>query len=230
MRKSFRNRGRAFSLILVGVVLGAALITPAGAHVGGTVGHLWSKHLLPLAKGAFYTKSQSDGKYLGKTAKAADADKLDGQNSTDFLGATAKAADSDKLDGKDSADFVASSKMLRGVAFPDGGASGNLLDLGSNAVISLGCHNHYNGITNVSRVKVASGGWVVATNDGGTIRGFASYSADPANDDPLFVDIGDAGWVHLNINFGQYVIDVSNNYGIGAADSCSASATGFKFI
>lgn len=38
--------------------------------------------------------------------QAADADTLDGLDSTDFLGATAKAADSDKLDGIDSTGFV----------------------------------------------------------------------------------------------------------------------------
>jgi hypothetical protein len=34
------------------------------------------------------------------------ADKLDNQNSTDFLGATAKAADADRLDGKDSTEYA----------------------------------------------------------------------------------------------------------------------------
>ncbi len=33
----------------------------------------------------YYTKSQSDGRYLGKTAKAADSDKLDGRNSNNFV-------------------------------------------------------------------------------------------------------------------------------------------------
>ena len=37
--------------------------------------------------------------------KVADADALDGKDSTDFLGATAKAANSDKLDGLDSTDL-----------------------------------------------------------------------------------------------------------------------------
>ena len=73
---------RDLVLLLVGGLLAAMLITPAGAHVGGTVGHLWKQHLLPLAKKSFYTKAQSDGRYLGKTAKAADADKLDGVDST----------------------------------------------------------------------------------------------------------------------------------------------------
>jgi hypothetical protein len=37
------------------------------------------------AAGSSYTKSQSDSRYLGINAKAADSDKLDGLNSTDFV-------------------------------------------------------------------------------------------------------------------------------------------------
>jgi hypothetical protein len=53
-----------------------------------------------------YSKEGADLAFLAKTGKAADSDKLDGQDSTAFLGATAKAADSDKLDGRDSFHFV----------------------------------------------------------------------------------------------------------------------------
>jgi hypothetical protein len=44
--------------------------------------------------------------FLGKTEKAADADLLDGRDSSDFLGKTEKAADADLLDGKDSSEFL----------------------------------------------------------------------------------------------------------------------------
>ena len=44
---------------------------------------------------------QDSTAFLGAAAKAADADKLDGQDSTAFLGAAAKAADADELDGLD---------------------------------------------------------------------------------------------------------------------------------
>ena len=53
-----RGRKRGIALILVGMVLGAALIAPAGAHIG-SVKHTWKKHFLPLAKKAFYTKKQT---------------------------------------------------------------------------------------------------------------------------------------------------------------------------
>ena len=70
----------------------------------------------------FYAKSGADAAFLGKTATAADSDKLDGLDSSAFagagssytkgesdarfLGANAKAADSDKLDGIDSTGFI----------------------------------------------------------------------------------------------------------------------------
>jgi hypothetical protein len=54
----------------------------------------------------WYTKGGADAAFLGSADKAADADKLDGLDSTAFLGATAKAADSDKLDGLDSTAFM----------------------------------------------------------------------------------------------------------------------------
>lgn len=56
-----------------------------------------------------YSKGAADLAFLAKTGKAADADKLDGQDSSAFLGSSAKAADSDKLDGQDSADFLGAS-------------------------------------------------------------------------------------------------------------------------
>ena len=85
MPEFFRRRRRDVLLMVVGAMAAAVLITPAGAHVGGTVGHLWKQHLLPLAKKSFYTKSASDARYLGKNAKAADANQLDGKDSNAFL-------------------------------------------------------------------------------------------------------------------------------------------------
>ena len=62
---SAMRHARAFTLIAVaGVLLSLSLVTPVGAHVGGTVGHIWNEHLLPLAKGVFYTKAQSNQRYL----------------------------------------------------------------------------------------------------------------------------------------------------------------------
>jgi hypothetical protein len=46
--------------------------------------------------------------FLGATAKATDADALDGKDSSAFLEANAKAADANTLDGKDSSEFLGS--------------------------------------------------------------------------------------------------------------------------
>ena len=56
-------------------------------------------------------------KFLPTDATAADADLLDGKDSTAFLGKTEKAADADKLDGIDSAGFVQSSGQMRVATF-----------------------------------------------------------------------------------------------------------------
>lgn len=61
------------------------------------------------AEALFLDQTEASGLFLGKTEKAADSDKLDGQQASAFLGATAKSADADKLDGVDS------TRYLRGV-------------------------------------------------------------------------------------------------------------------
>lgn len=78
-------------MLLTGVVVAGILISPAGAHVGGTVAHLWGDHIKPKVTALVYTKTQSNARYLGKTAKAANADKLDGKDSTAFAPSSAEA-------------------------------------------------------------------------------------------------------------------------------------------
>jgi hypothetical protein len=100
-----RRLKRDLAFWCAGALIGVLLITPAGAHVGGTVAHLWG-HLKPKVTALVYTKAQSDTKFLGKAQTAADADKLDGRDSTEFLAPAEKAADSDMLDGLDSSVFA----------------------------------------------------------------------------------------------------------------------------
>ena len=71
-KKSGRRKGIA--LLLMGMVLGAALITPAGAHVGGTVSHLWTQHIKPKVTSLVYTKAQSNARYLGNTVTVVASD------------------------------------------------------------------------------------------------------------------------------------------------------------
>lgn len=70
----------------------------------------------------YYTEQESDARFLGIAAKAADADRLDGIDSSGFaaaghdhdaryLGIAAKAADSDKLDGLDGSSFALAERV-----------------------------------------------------------------------------------------------------------------------
>jgi hypothetical protein len=91
MTRAPRSRGW-LALMLAGVLLGGLLLTPAGAHVTSDVGHLWRKHLRPLAKKNFYTKrqtyskAQADTRFLGKTDKAVDAVHADTADNASNLG------------------------------------------------------------------------------------------------------------------------------------------------
>ena len=85
------GRGRAVILILTGMIAGSLLGGPASAHTGRKISHL-TGHLDPL--------------YLNENQKAADANQLDGLDSTQFLRSNGKAADSDLLDGISSAGFL----------------------------------------------------------------------------------------------------------------------------
>jgi hypothetical protein len=51
------TRTRGVALLLLGVLIGTLLITPAGAHVGDQVSHLWKKHIRPKADARYYKKA-----------------------------------------------------------------------------------------------------------------------------------------------------------------------------
>ena len=90
-KKLMRPR-RTIAVLAVGIAIGTTMAaSPAGAHVGGTVSHLWN-HLKPLAD-ARYANAVSG------TDKAKDADKLDGLDSAAFVkGAGNVVGDSVVLD------------------------------------------------------------------------------------------------------------------------------------
>lgn len=79
-------------LLVLSLLVGLNLVLPAGAHVTKRVPHLL-KHL--------------DPRYINVDEMAANANLLDGQDSTAFLGTNAKAADAELLDGQDSTSFMA---------------------------------------------------------------------------------------------------------------------------
>ncbi len=66
MRERLRGHARGIALMLVGMLMAAVLITPAGAHVTRNVGHVWG-HIKPRVLGLlgnYYTRSQSESRFL----------------------------------------------------------------------------------------------------------------------------------------------------------------------
>ena len=90
---------------------------------------------------------QDASAFLGANGKAADANTLDGKDSTEFLGSTAKATDSDTLDGKDSLSFA----RFGGAVFVDGDPAGIGFDSEKTA-------------TGVYRVTFPAGSFKTATS------------------------------------------------------------------
>lgn len=95
----------------------------------------------------WYTKSGADTAFLGRAAKAADSDKLDGLDSSMFLGVNAKAADADSLDGIDSSAFVRGNVRVSSLTATLAPASGSqeihVFSFGTAplAVLSFHCMN-----------------------------------------------------------------------------------------
>lgn len=85
MKALLLRHRRDVSLLLLGGVLASVLITPAGAHVTQSVSHLWTGHIKSKVTSLVYTKTQSNARYLGRTATAANANLLGGEDSTTFL-------------------------------------------------------------------------------------------------------------------------------------------------
>jgi hypothetical protein len=69
--------------ITIGMALGP---TGVGAHVGGTVGHLWQDHIRPKVRDDHYTKSQSNDRYArkGDNASASQTDASEGISDVGF--------------------------------------------------------------------------------------------------------------------------------------------------
>ena len=81
--RTFRAKRDIAVFLLTGSIIAGLFMTSAGAHVGGSVTHLWG-HLKSKVTRLVYTKSQSNARYLSKAGTAADSDKLDGSDATDF--------------------------------------------------------------------------------------------------------------------------------------------------
>lgn len=106
LQRDRRGSFRSFLLIVVGIFLGATLITPAVAHVGGSISHLWGAPGHIKAK----VRTFGDGRWLGKTAKAADSQHADNADHA------TTADDADLLDGIDSPAFLQNQGSIKWAA------------------------------------------------------------------------------------------------------------------
>jgi hypothetical protein len=111
------RRFRTAVVLAAGIAIGVAMTaTPVSGHIGNSVTHLWNAHIKPKTDARYYTKSQANARYytrgqanarfLPAAGTAANAEQLDGLDSTAFLRSSAKAADTELLDGLDSTQFV----------------------------------------------------------------------------------------------------------------------------
>jgi hypothetical protein len=92
---------RGVALIVIGIFMGATLITPAVAHVGGTLSHLWSAPNHIRDKVRVY----GDNRWLGKTAKATDSAHADEADHAATAESATNADNADLLNNRTPADF-----------------------------------------------------------------------------------------------------------------------------
>jgi hypothetical protein len=97
------------------------------------------------ADALFLDQAEANALYLGMTEKAADSDKLDGQDAADFLGTNATAADSARLGGFTAGFYVLGGgvRFMDAGDLPDGGSSSFTccaeLDLTPPMTVDLRC-------------------------------------------------------------------------------------------
>ena len=126
----------------------------------GLVQHLNSDMVDGKHATDFLARSESSS-FLGATAKAADADALDGRDSSDFLGAGDKAADANTLDGKDSAEFLGAAAKAADSDTLDGQDSYGFSSV-SGFVMATGSP----GTVGITSTKTGTGAYTVEFPDG----------------------------------------------------------------
>lgn len=114
-------------LMAAGILIGATMVAPAGAHVGGSVGHLWKKHIRPLADKRFFTKQQANNRFLSETITVVESS---GSIPVDNFGfARADCPEGYKVvgGGMDPSNVLTTSVTSNGPVFPTGMFGGRLV-------------------------------------------------------------------------------------------------------
>jgi hypothetical protein len=84
-RKRASRRWRTAAVLAVGIAIGTVMVaTPAGSHVAGWK-HNWNRHIKPRADARYYTKAAAEARYYNVGETAANADRLDGADSSAFM-------------------------------------------------------------------------------------------------------------------------------------------------
>jgi hypothetical protein len=79
------RRWKVVALLAAGVAIGVSIsATPAVGHVSGWV-HNWNTHIKPRTDARYYTKPAAEARYYNVGETAANADALDGVDSTALL-------------------------------------------------------------------------------------------------------------------------------------------------
>ena len=117
---------------------------------------------IPRAADADTLDGRNSSSFLGVNGKAADADTLDGQDSSAFLGVNGKAADSNPLDGQDSSAFLGSTAKAADAQLLDGVESDDFVRVSGLVNGSTGSPLS----TGITSVRNAAGDYTVTINDG----------------------------------------------------------------
>lgn len=175
IKRSLRSwvRTRSVALVFVGIIIGAAFASPASAHVGGTVSHLWTEHIKPLTLQNFYTKTYiktyygTKGyvrTYFAKKSTLSSSGTINNSgNPVDWSklknvpAGFADGSDADSTGDADSAGDISS--VIAGIGLSGGAASGEAtLDIefdgsGEAAMAARSDHNHNSAYPTIASVS-----------------------------------------------------------------------------
>lgn len=185
--------------------------------------------LTPAAGNAAYQPKgnyQPAGSYLAANGKAADADKLDGIDSTGFLAADGKAADSEKLDGLDGSQYQQGQAYHGAATVAKGGADKLLFEIPGKLRLDARCLDGGDPDPEIKMTFLRDWGGLTRNNSG-AIAHIANSGVENGDTN---VSTGPAGaaqhiqWqLYREGAIGSEVIDINAGAGV-EVDNCEFAA------